>query len=366
MSNVKITLGNISVNFVEQMQFSAHQLGHDITPLLHKYNISIAQLSAHEGRISIPKYMRLGHDLIQQTGIKSFGLNMGRNANFHYYGMLGFAAMAAPTLADMASLLSEFEPLLSHNIRGHSTFNRDKSPALMFYSIAPYNQYNYFVVDSVLASWYQLLQQRIAQLPTAQQDNVIKSVHIEYQRPENAAEYESYFDCPVFFDAQFNGLVLNEAALDLKLTDSCSASFSQAKQLCETQLKRLLQHQDWQTKVAETVSQHLVGKMPDINYVAELLGTSAWTLRRRLYSEETNYQTVLDNTRRDLAISYVRETQLAFSEISFLLGFSSPAAFYKAFKRWVDETPKHYRQRLIALDNVDNSYNVDSSYNVES
>lgn len=349
MSKVKITLGDISVNFVEQMQLSALKLGHDINPLLNKYNISIAQLSAHQGRISIPKYMRLGHDLLQQTGVQSFGLLMGKNANFHYYGMLGLAAMAAPTLAEMARLLGDFEPLLSHNIRGHSSYDQELS-ALKFYSIAPYNQYNYFVVDSVLASWYQLLMLRVAKQNSPEQNQVVKSVHIEYQRPDNAADYEAYFNCPVVFDAQFNGLILDEQLIQLPLADSCSASFQQAKQHCETQLQRLLQHQDWQTRVADKISQHLVGKMPDIHYVAELLGTSAWTLRRRLYREDSNYQTVLDNTRRDLAISYVRDTQLAFSEVTYLLGFSSPAAFYKAFKRWTDETPKHYRLRLTVTD----------------
>jgi len=348
MSNVKITLGDISVNFIQQIQWTAQQLGHDINPLLAKYNISIAQLSAHEGRISIPKYMRLGHDVIQQTSCQRFGLHMGENADFHYYGMLGFAAMSAPTLQDMIMMMSEYEPLLSHNIRGHSTFEQAKQTALSFYSIAPYNQYNYFVVDSVLASWYQLLQRRIKALPHEQQSGVIKAVHIEYQRPDNAQAYEAYFDCPIIFDAEFNGIVLHDTYLRAPLADSCLASFQQAKQSCETQLQRLIQHQDWQTRVADKISQELVGKMPDINFIAAQLGTSAWTLRRRLYSESTNYQTVLDNTRRDLAISYVRETQLAFSEVAFLLGFSSPAAFYKAFKRWVNETPKYYRQRLLA------------------
>ena len=32
---------------------------------------------------------------------------------------------------------------------------------------------------------------------------------------------------------------------------------------------------------------------------------------------------------------------------TYLLGFSTPAAFYKAFKRWAGTTPKHYRQQYI-------------------
>ena len=125
------------------------------------------------------------------------------------------------------------------------------------------------------------------------------------------------------------------------------SSYLQAQQLCQNELQLLQQNQDWQTKVIEKVSHNLVGNMPDINQVAELLGTSAWTLRRRLYKEKTNYQSIMDTTRKGLALSYVRDTLLTFSEISYLLGFATPAAFYKAFRRWTESTPKNYRQTFI-------------------
>ncbi|WP_299010686.1 AraC family transcriptional regulator [uncultured Shewanella sp.] len=345
MSEVKISLGDISVNFIQQMDFTVKQLGFDLTPLLDKYQLSIGQLAAHNGRIAIPKYMRLGFDAIALTGRVDLGLEMGRNSGFQYYGLLGFAAMAAKNMADMMGLFADYEMLLSHNIRGQSCFNAQEG-ILSFYSIAPYNQYNFFVVDSVLASWFCLLQSRWEKLPH-QSKPFLKAVHIEYPEPTNSAQYQAFFSCPVIFNSHFNGLVLHKTCLLLPLVDSCEASFLSVKDLCDTQRAGLIDNQTWRVKVADKMSQHLVGKMPNIDEMAQLLGTTSWTLRRRLYRESTNYQTIMDTTRQGLALSYVRETTLTFSEIAYLLGFSTPAAFYKAFKRWAGTTPKHYRQQYI-------------------
>lgn len=350
----KVSLGDISVNFLQQMSLTSNKLACDIHPILAKYNVSISQLSAHHGRLSIPKYMRIGFDLIQQTGREDLGLLMGENVCFQHYGMLGFSCMSAINISTMAQVLAQYESLLSQNVRGHSEFITGPEPTLTFYSIAPYNPYNYFVVDSVLASWFTLLTSRAIHLQPTEEGrnikpaiNIIKAVHIEYPAPENTERYQEFFKCPVIFDAKFNGLVLNQHYIEQPLPDACMSSYLQAQQLCQSELQRLQQNQDWQTKVIEKVSHNLVGSMPDINQIAELLGTSAWTLRRRLYKENTNYQHIMDKTRKDLALSYVRDTQLSFSEISYLLGFATPAAFYKAFRRWTESTPKNYRHTFI-------------------
>jgi AraC-like DNA-binding protein len=66
-------------------------------------------------------------------------------------------------------------------------------------------------------------------------------------------------------------------------------------------------------------------------------------LPRRLQEERTAFHEVLDETRRDLAKRYVREQRLPLGEVAFLLGFSEPSAFHRAFKRWTGTTPAAYR-----------------------
>jgi AraC-like DNA-binding protein len=69
-----------------------------------------------------------------------------------------------------------------------------------------------------------------------------------------------------------------------------------------------------------------------------------WTLRRKLADEGTQFRSILNETRRDLAITYIRDTELSFGEIAYLLGFASAEAFQRAFKRWCASTPGEFRR----------------------
>ena len=94
----------------------------------------------------------------------------------------------------------------------------------------------------------------------------------------------------------------------------------------------------------------LHGREPELEEVARKLQLPSWTLRRKLAEEGTQFRTLLNETRRDLAMAYIRDTELAFGEIAFLLGFASAEAFQRAFKRWSGQTPGEFRrlQRLHA------------------
>ena len=77
--------------------------------------------------------------------------------------------------------------------------------------------------------------------------------------------------------------------------------------------------------------------------VAQALHVSPNTLTRKLAHEGTRFKDLSEEIRRSMALRYVGETDLALSEIAFLLGFSQAAAFHRAFKRWTEQTPLEYR-----------------------
>ncbi|MEA3065987.1 MAG: hypothetical protein QOJ27_2444 [Sphingomonadales bacterium] len=82
-----------------------------------------------------------------------------------------------------------------------------------------------------------------------------------------------------------------------------------------------------------------------IDRIARDLGTSRQTLYRRLKSEGTTYERLLDALRRRLALRLVREQGLSVKEAAYRLGFSDPAAFSRAFKRWTGSSPGGMRTR---------------------
>jgi AraC-like DNA-binding protein len=80
-----------------------------------------------------------------------------------------------------------------------------------------------------------------------------------------------------------------------------------------------------------------------IDRVARALGMSRQTLYRRLKSEDTTFEEILDARRRQLAIRYLVVERLSVKAAAYRLGFSDPAAFSRAFKRWTGSSPSGLR-----------------------
>ena len=81
-----------------------------------------------------------------------------------------------------------------------------------------------------------------------------------------------------------------------------------------------------------------------IEVVATKLAISKRTLQRRLGLEETTFSDVLDETRRELALYYIRNTEYPVAEFSFLLGYAEVTSLYRAFHRWTELTPDEMRR----------------------
>ena len=85
--------------------------------------------------------------------------------------------------------------------------------------------------------------------------------------------------------------------------------------------------------------------MPSVETIARNLMMNVRNLQRELQAEGTSYQQILDNTRQELALRYLKKLDTPIYNVAFLLGFSEPSAFHRAFKRWMGLTSKAYRSK---------------------
>ncbi len=76
-----------------------------------------------------------------------------------------------------------------------------------------------------------------------------------------------------------------------------------------------------------------------IERVAGDMGLSRQTLYRRLKDEGVTFEDLLDKLRHRLALRYLRQERMSVKAASYRLGFSDPAAFSRAFKRWTGASP---------------------------
>ena len=72
-------------------------------------------------------------------------------------------------------------------------------------------------------------------------------------------------------------------------------------------------------------------------------------MRRRLQEEDTSYQEILDDVRAELASRYLTKEKRGIEEVAFLLGFSDPSAFTKAFRRWTGQDARGLRAHELVV-----------------
>ncbi len=333
-----VRLGDLSVGFVHTLADAIQSHGLDPQPLLLQYGLDPARLAEAGARLSIPRYMRLGHAAIQLTGDPGLGLRMGQLSRLSQAGLAGVTAAQAPNVREAARALTRFEALYGSNYRGQSSFHEDAEGAwLRFYSISPYNAYNRFVVDSIIAGWLFQLSALAQQAVQAQR------IDIEFEVPDYSERYSMLGD--VHFGADANQLRLNQHALALRNPQHCPSTWNLLLQLCERELEQLTRTRSLRERITRLLGPMLNGgREPDLEEVAARLKLPTWTLRRKLAEEGTQFRAILNDTRRDLAMTYIRDTELAFGEIAYLLGFASAQAFQRAFRRWNNQTPGEFRR----------------------
>ncbi len=121
-------------------------------------------------------------------------------------------------------------------------------------------------------------------------------------------------------------------------------------EIFEASLGRRLAELDETATTADRVRGALLELLPagrtSVQDMSNALGVPIRTLQRRLREEEASFRSVLNETRKDLALYYLKSSRLHIGEVSFLLGFESPNSFSRAFHSWTSESPRQARSSL--------------------
>ena len=82
--------------------------------------------------------------------------------------------------------------------------------------------------------------------------------------------------------------------------------------------------------------------------IARSVGISVRSLDRELARRGTCYRDLLYTVRLEIAERELSQGRRALWEVSERLGYSDPANFSRAFRRWTGESPRSYRRRIGA------------------
>lgn len=170
-----------------------------------------------------------------------------------------------------------------------------------------------------------------------------EAVYLQRPKPGCHDAFEALFKAPIYYSAKTNRLRFSADELDAHLP----TPNPELARINDQAVIDYLARYD-RDSIAMQVRSRIIELLPDgtphQDNIANTLHLSLRSLQRRLKQEGTNFKGLLEDTRRELALHYIRETHRPIGEITFLLGFSEPSNFTRAFRRWTGMAPAEFRE----------------------
>lgn len=290
-------------------------------------------------RVSIKEFASLSFALMELTQDESLGLLAKTNplGCFHYYAK---ACFSSATMEESLTTWRDGINLVDNGITAYSCIESDKGYIALHCEKAPKVDDNY-IVESLLLSFHRY------HCWLANEFVHIERVDLNYPKPDYGDEHRFvFYGAPVHYNQNQNALHFSRKSLDLPCNRSRKEFIDLQQQPATHILTQPRQSRSISIKVRlwmEKIFREGRG-FPVLEEASQHLGLSQQTLRRRLGASGYSFQKLKEDTRRDIAILYLKESEYSIEEIAFRLGFSEACTFIRAFKKWTGLTPLAYRK----------------------
>ena len=165
-------------------------------------------------------------------------------------------------------------------------------------------------------------------------------IRFTHAEPSYREEYDRIFGVPLVFGSSMNAILFGEELLSVRLPQQNQYVSSLLTERAEALLEKLEDSKSMRGRVESLLIPILHTGEADMETIARKLSLSRQTLFRKLKAEDVTFEQVLDELRHKLAREYLNGENISVNETSYLLGFSDPAAFSRAFKRWTGASPR--------------------------
>lgn len=172
------------------------------------------------------------------------------------------------------------------------------------------------------------------------------SISVANETLLSTLQINAFLDVPVQLNTHWC-LSIRMPAWRYMHDDRAHAVFDSAWRQLQRHHQKMMEYERLQAELQHVIEQGLLHRQLSQEWVATELGINIRNLQRRLKALGTSYQALLDRARREMALNLIEQTELSLADISFTVGYNEPSAFYKAFKRWTEQTPGDYRQRVF-------------------
>ncbi|MVM41775.1 helix-turn-helix domain-containing protein [Spirosoma sp. HMF3257] len=342
-----LTTGDtLSVASINLILFVARQRGADADALARSVGISPEQLRDPDSRVLVRQVQALWREVIAATGDPTIALQLGELVNPVAIGVLAYVMMHSPTLGGAFDKLCQYQDIVCEGIRTRGKVVESATLGKQFILSLEITSadiiYPQHALNSELSVYLSAMRALTGHRIGASE------IRFAYSRPVDTSEHERVFaPARLMFDAPETTMTLDAALLDLPVLNA-SPTLSLLFEKHANDILDKLKAPSLSSRVKSEIVAIMKGEEPTLATVADRLSMGVRTLQLHLKEAGTSYQQLLDETRKELAVSHLRESHLSTTDIAYLLGFAEPSVFFRSFKKWTGQTPGAYRLALAS------------------
>jgi AraC-like DNA-binding protein len=310
--------------------------GRDVSALLQKFSLTAELLAEIEG-VPPETIARLADAVASELSDPHVGLHLVQAVPPGAYGLLEYVACTSPNIGEAFLRLVRYHRVVSRQW----SMSVHPGPDEWTFEIAPRGgkppgqgrHYHEAFLGSVAVIAGHIGTQAL-----------LRRVWFANEAPPDMKELQGFFKVDrILFDCSTSGFAFDASLAATPLPSSDPHLLALLERYATMLSVSMPSQEDFPGRVRAAVRDALSAGEPKLESVAKALALSTRTLQRRLQELETSFHKEVDAVRRDLAFGYLAQPALAPGEIAFLLGYSQPQDFWRAFRRWSGMTPQQYR-----------------------
>ena len=322
-------------SFIVPVAQALRQLGIDPLEVVPQAGIDLAKGANPDWRVSQKKFNHLLQLCVEVSADEAFGLLASEQLQPQVLHSLGLAWLASDTVYDGLQRLQRFGRLVSTGI--HLSLEEEGESIHL-------NVGRESGIDSIVPASRDYAVGIITRMCRLTLGEFLAPLAIRMDRPSPAApeRWEYLLASRVEFQAKSTRITCLRADImePLVTGDTLLARINDEYSLAylENFLPRSTSRD-----VVDKIIERLPDGAPGQQQIASALNVSNRTLQRKLREEGTSFKALLQDTRLQLASKYLLSPGRSVVETAYLLGFSEPSTFSRAFKRWTGVSPADYR-----------------------